>query len=401
MTWGEPLKRRLAGAALIAAIVAALSLPATAPASPDGARASIINGRTASIAEFPALAFVVMAEGSNSFTCTGTVISPRLILTAAHCIEDLDRGGIFPANRFTVVTGLTNPYRSKPTERLDVVATHVFPGYNPGTSHGDAGLLVLATPTAAPPIALAGAVDAPLYGEGVPVAITGWGLTKFKPPLSTQALQATSGLVQAPSLCKAKMRRYEPAYSPASQMCTSSPPGLSTGACFGDSGGPAIATRADGSAVEVGVVSTGGPGCSTRVPNIFTRVDLVSTWAGQWLAATEAGAPPPVANPVLPRLRTADAFIFMRSTLAGAFGNRFLRGDILEIRCRRFSRSRYGCTLLWRGGPRLYSGRVTVFYKVEEDAVVWDKDYRIFSASFRCVVRSANPGRCPESTHQG
>lgn len=400
MTWGEPRKRRLAGAAFFAVIAMALSLPAIAPASSGGAQASIINGRTAAIAEFPSLAFIVRSEGNSALSCTGTVISPRLVLTAAHCIEDLDRGGIAPPSRFTVVTGLANPYRSTPAERLAVSATHVFPGYNPGTGAGDAGLLVLAAPTPAPPIALATAADAPLYAEGLTVAVAGWGLNSFKPRSSLQTLQATTGVVQSPATCKAKTRRYEPAYSPAAQMCTSSPPGLRTGGCFGDSGGPAIAYRADGSAVELGVVSTGGPGCSTNVPNIFTRTDLLSTWAGQWIA-TEQGAPAPVVNPVIPLLRTDDAFIFMRAALTDGFGNRFLRADILDIRCRRFSKARYACILVWRGGPKLYSGRIDVFYKVQEDAIVWDKRYRFRSISVRCWLRSDNPGRCPASTHQG
>ena len=76
-------------------------------------------------------------------------------------------------------------------------------------------------------------------------------------------------------------------------MCTTDPPDHANGGCFGDSGGPAIAQRADGSPVEIGIVSTGGPDCSTKLPNVFTRADRVSTWASEWIAATESGAPPP------------------------------------------------------------------------------------------------------------
>jgi secreted trypsin-like serine protease len=401
MSWGEPRKRRLAGAVLIAVIAASLWAAAAAPASSPGAQASIINGQNATIAEFPSLAFIVRSEGDSALSCTGTVISPRLVLTAAHCIEDLDRGGIAAPSRFTVVTGLANPYRSSEAERLDVAATHVFPQYNPGTGRGDAGLLVLASPTSAPPIALATAADAPLYAGGATVSLAGWGLTRFSTRSSSQVLQATSAVVENPTTCKGRTQPYQSTYSPAAQMCTSSPPGLRTGGCFGDSGGPAIAQRADGSVVEIGVISTGGPGCSTKVPNVFTRADLVSTWAGQWVAATEAGAPVPAFDPVIPRVRTGDAIEFANSALEDAFGERFSNGEIVDARCRRFSQARVACALVWRGGPKLYYGRIAVFYTVQDDAIVWDRQYRFRAVGFRCWLRSDNPGRCPARVFRG
>ncbi len=105
-----------------------------------------------------------------------------------------------------------------------------------------------------------------------------------------------------PAACKARIPRFYKPYSPALQMCTTDPPDHTNGGCFGDSGGPAIAHRADGSPVEIGIVSTGGPSCSTKLPNIFTRVDRVSTWAAEWIAATEPGAPPPALKAQLPAM---------------------------------------------------------------------------------------------------
>lgn len=376
--------------------------PATAPATTAGAHASIIGGDVASIADFPSLSFVAVTPGrGGGFACTGTVIAPRVVLTAAHCVENLDGGGFIPPSQYRVVTGFANPYRTSRAQRSVVTSTHVSPEYNPGTGRGDAGILILAAPVTAPPIALATAADSALYEGGAPVELAGWGLTRFGSSAPPHTLQATSAVVQAPTACRARTKSYNRDYSPPAQMCTSNPPAFKTGGCFGDSGGPAIARRADGSAVEIGVISTGGPRCDTKLPNIFTRTDLVSLWAGQWIAATELGAPPPDANPRLPGLRANNAVEFVEAALSDAFGPRFLRGEILTAGCRRASKIRAKCELAWRAGRTLFYGSITVFYAVRADAVVWDKTYRINSTNFRCRVLGDRPRSCPVHTHRG
>ncbi|HEX5376769.1 MAG TPA: trypsin-like serine protease, partial [Solirubrobacterales bacterium] len=79
--------RGIAALAALCALLSALVVPAAATASP-GAQASIIHGDVASIAEFPSLAFIAARTGKDEgFACTGTVIAPRVVLTAAHCVE--------------------------------------------------------------------------------------------------------------------------------------------------------------------------------------------------------------------------------------------------------------------------------------------------------------------------
>jgi secreted trypsin-like serine protease len=391
-----------AGIALACVLWATLAAPAAAQGTGGGAHASIIGGKPASIAEFPSLAFVVAGDGKGGgFSCTGTVISPRVILTAAHCVEDLDAGGFVPAKGFTVVTGFANPYQTSPAERFAVVDTHVFPGFHPGNGHGDAGILILAVPTAAPPIALATAADAALYEGGSPVDLAGWGLARFDSSAAPRSLRTTSAVVQKPSSCATRTRRYYPVYSPAVQMCTSDPPALRTGGCYGDSGGPAIARRADGTAVEIGIVSTGGPRCSTKLPNVFTRTDKVSAWASEWIAAVEQGAPPPNPSPTLPRLGQDEAVSLVGAALVDGFGERFLRGEVLAAGCARVNRAKARCNLAWRTGRTLFYGQVAVFYAVRRDAVVWDSRYRIRSVGYRCRVLGSKPRSCPVRVHRG
>jgi len=391
------------GAMLAAAIsllalspAAAQAVPVWGAQAPSGAQISIINGDPASIAEFPSLAFI---SARNTFSCTGTVIAPRVVLTAAHCVEDLNLGGFTAPSKYTVVTGRSNPSQTGSGNVLRVSETHVFPRFDPGTAHGDAALLVLASPTPAPPIPLAGEADAALYAGGAGVRLAGWGLTSPNATVPPNGLRSTSNVVLDPSACKSGTRTYYPPYSPAIQMCTTDPPDHRNGGCFGDSGGPVIAQRADGSPVEIGIVSTGGPQCSTKVPNIFTRADLVSTWAAEWVAAIETGAPPPALKARLPRLTEESAEGLVVGVLRTNLGTLFLRNRGLRGGCRRLAPVRVKCELLWQHGSKVYFATVTVFYVLRQNTVAWDNSFVFRRASASCL-RSDRPS-CPVEVKRG
>ncbi|HEX6152765.1 MAG TPA: serine protease [Solirubrobacterales bacterium] len=399
-SWGY-LGRR-AGATVICCSILALllSLPAIASAK-DGAQASIIGGRAATVEEFPSLAYIEARLGQGGSACTGTVVAPRVVLTAAHCIEDLERGLFTPAGNFAVATGTTTPGKSLRENVFRVVETYVFPGFDPGSLTGDAGILVLDRPTTAPPIPLAGPADAALYEGGAPVQVAGWGLTRPNAVDGPDSLRATSMVVQTPSFCVRKTRRFYPPYSPASHVCTLDLPSRKSGGCFGDSGGPLIGQRADGTPVELGIVSTGGPFCSTKLPNVFTRVDFVSTWVSQWIAAIETGAPPPAVDPEtpFPLMTRPVAESFAVYTLQGAFGKRFERADRVLGRCERVNRSRFRCQVTWRAGREIFAGVVSPFYVRRPQGVVWDSHFRIEWASLKCLRSESR--RCPIRTKRG
>ncbi|HEX3735153.1 MAG TPA: serine protease [Solirubrobacterales bacterium] len=389
-------QRRSALAAILCEVLIAAFGSAAAQAE-TGAQTSIIGGQTASIAAFPSLAFIdARLNAKEGFSCTGTVLSPRVILTAAHCVEDLDAGGLTPPHDYAVVTGIANPHRAAATNIFRVANTYVFPEFDPGILHGDAGILVLKTPTTAPPIPLPTAADAALYEGGAPVLLAGWGLTDPHSSLPPHVLHSTSVVVQPPASCKRKTKAYFPFYSTASQMCTTNPPKYKTGGCFGDSGGPVIANHADGSVLEIGVVSTGGPSCSTKVPDIFTRTDRLAGWASDWIAATEAGGPSPLTDaPVeLPSMSKEAAKGFVTGVLARDLGTRFLFAREIDGRCGHVEPASVKCTLDWTTGPNLYSATVTVFYVARRGAAVWDNHYRVRWVNLRCVGSDSKGKSC-------
>lgn len=381
--WGD--LRVPSALAALACVLVVLFIPARASAAPT-AQASIVGGHPVAIEEFPSLSYIEAVEGKGGFSCTGTVVAPRVILTAAHCVESLEKGTITQPSKYALTTGVADPRSADQSNVFHVVANHVFPGFDPGIVHGDAAILVLDRPTTAPPIPLAGAGDAALYEGGAEAQLAGWGLTRGNARETPPHLRATTTIVKPPSFCKQKTSPFYKPYLPTAQACVLSSDRKS-GGCFGDSGGPAIGKRADGSAVQFGITSTGGPECSTKIPTVLTRVDFVSTWVSEWIAAIETGSPPPTIDPStpLPRLTRASAEEFSVFTLINAMGGRFERARELFGSCRKVGVGRFRCQIDWFLGRNVYVSEISPFYLRRQETVAWDSHYRIEWASVKCL----------------
>jgi hypothetical protein len=69
------------------------------------AHAAIIGGTPAESGAFPWLAFVVDEFATGYGLCTGTVVAPNLILTAAHCAENRETRVVNEPSGYSIVTG--------------------------------------------------------------------------------------------------------------------------------------------------------------------------------------------------------------------------------------------------------------------------------------------------------
>jgi len=360
----------------------------------ESARASIVGGKTASISSYPWLAFVSYEGSVEEFGCTGTVVAPRLILTAGHCALT-GTGKVAVASNFAVLTG-TGDLREAAPERVSAVSqVLVFPGYQPVRALNDAALLVLAAPVAAPALPLASAADEALLAGGTPIAIAGWGLTSFTPPQAPAILQEGQTTVQSTQFCQRKLRRVLPVYKPANQLCVRSQLGPGTGLCDGDSGGPGIARRPDGSPVQIGIVSLKGVlDCDPSAPQVLARADIVSPWVAAWTAAIEHGAPAPavvVPDVELPPVTRREAEIVAWFGLEADFGNRFTRGRYHRIGCVRLNREKVKCRVQWLRGAHLYRGGITVYTALPREGSIYEYRYRIRRFDVNCWINNLRP----------
>jgi secreted trypsin-like serine protease len=250
--------------ALTAAAALALAAPATlASAAPTGHPApQIVGGGSAS----QTYSFMVALLQNGSQICGASLISPTWAVTAAHCVS-----GSTP-DQLTVRVGSAD--RTSGGELAGLSRIVVHPNYN---TNDDIALLQLASPVQAAPIRIAD--SAPV---GTATRLLGWGQETPEPggdggPDQLKELDTTlvaSGCAEG--------------FDAATELCVNNPQGpdgSNQGACYGDSGGPAI-TLVNGEWQLIGATSRSGGGSTCAVdPSIYTNVtafkDFVqSTMAG-------------------------------------------------------------------------------------------------------------------------
>jgi len=220
------------------------------------------------------LAFGV-ADGSAMPLCSGEVVSPHVILTAAHCI---DPGALGTTAPIEVFTGATLDASATRDQFLVTSERHVIPtfGYNPDTG-GDAddlGLLVLRDATTIAPIpfnhfALARGFDGQIG------RIVGYGLTTA----SDNALITAGTRRQAPTALFAvneddTLTLYDKSHS----------------ICNGDSGGPAF-FMFDGSEQIGGISREVYAGCPVDEGATDTRTDAWADFIDAHIAAVDGPLP--------------------------------------------------------------------------------------------------------------
>jgi len=395
-------RRRKAPLLAVLAMLAALILAATATAAPNPkATGSVIGGHNAKIAEFPSLAFIEGVQATAGYACTGTVVAPRVILTAGHCVEDIESSSIVEPELIAVATGVSNLKKIQGAQISKVERVLAYPEFDPTQLHGDAGLLILTAPVTAPPIALATSADAALYEPGDELTVAGWGIDNRNTGHAPNQLQSATVPIEEPSRCKEGTRRYYPFFDPSRQVCAIDAPKFHITTCHGDSGGPAIATRTDGTPVEIGVTSLGDGSCNPASPAVFTRVDQISSWVQSWIDAVEAGGPMPKVTvpkahiPTLSRERSEEISVI---AMEEAFGPKFLHGQEQTIKCERLDKARMKCGVTWFQGPNDYFGKVTVFYAIRHNTVLAGVHYTVKWVNDQCYFHGPNPRSCKVET---
>jgi secreted trypsin-like serine protease len=271
------------GVALLG-IVSMAQAPGAAADQPS-AQTSVIGGREAAPGSYPWMAFVVdLLEAEKgpiegAIGCSGTVLSPRVILTAAHCTMDEQSKTLNSTSGYLVVTGVVN--WTDPQRRLSKVARMIpYPKWAPGSARdgfGDAALLILETPTTAPPVSLATPSDTRYLRLGTHARVTGWGMTYYEQPGFTESLMWAKTTLES-SRCEGLWGR----------ICAIDFPKAASGICHGDSGGPLFVSDRKRGWLEIGITEAVFDRCTTHRPQLFTRTDLLSKWIKSRVQQIEA-----------------------------------------------------------------------------------------------------------------
>ncbi|MCC7535886.1 MAG: S1 family peptidase [Deltaproteobacteria bacterium] len=199
--------------------------------------------------------------------CTGSLIAPKVVLTAKHCIQD-EGGGRIPASAIHVNTGA-----SIDSGRLyaDVDEVRTTSGY--AIEGADIAVLLLDRAGSLTPYAFVRDTP-PRVGD--PITAIGYGQTTIGPSGSGPAGTKYRGEAQITQLYPAEFEISGPT------------------TCFGDSGGPGF--LADGRVF--GVVSRGDYSCSSG--SIYTRTDAFLDLIDGAIADTGGSVAPPPPPPPTP-----------------------------------------------------------------------------------------------------
>ena len=306
----------------------------TAGAS-DGPLPGVVGGDPVEAGALPWVAAVALEQDGarvHQF-CGGSLISARIVVTAAHCINlnrDADLEVVLGAEDLDDPDG----------ERIDVVSAAIHPLFNPDFFTYDVGVLLLETPSAQTPVTMTGSGSS-RWRSGVSGIVAGWGSTEEGGGLSDH-LRMVAVPFRPDQACR---RAYGSAYSRQSMLCAGDPGG-GADACQGDSGGP----LASGGRL-VGIVSW-GRGCGRpNAPGVYTRLEapVIRSWveaSGRLLAqGTAAEAAPRTRIKRLRRGRRPSFRLRSPGSAWAVFECRFDRGRWLP------------CATVARPRKRLRGGR--------------------------------------------
>jgi secreted trypsin-like serine protease len=199
-------------------------------------------------------------DGYYYFTCTGSLISEDVVLTAAHCVSE---DGFYAVQ-------LEADTLYEDGQLIPASAVWSSPRYDKRSIQNDLGLLLLETPVPnIKPIKVATRSQTKKVDALKDFTLYGWGVDQNKKEATFLRYTKIREQKRA-ALAAFSSRQFNTTTTIAAGKYLSRER-VYSGACNGDSGGPLVA-RIGGVETLVGITSYGARSCRAKVPSVFTKI---------------------------------------------------------------------------------------------------------------------------------
>ncbi|KAI8901011.1 trypsin-like cysteine/serine peptidase domain-containing protein [Globomyces pollinis-pini] len=219
--------------------------------------------------------FVVAIVQDNTVVCGGALISSNRVLTAGHCLSQIDyTNAVVYAHRFDLRTSL----ESEDAAAYRILGASPHPNYISGNTEYDAAILSLELIRGRTPAVQVYLDTGYLVTTNQFLTVAGWGdLRNFATVSGSPIMMEVPLPVTTDAVC---IQQNPIIKNIESQFCAGY---IRKGrdACFGDSGGPAFVKNSDGTFTLGGIVGL-GQGCGIR-PSVFTKVYAIEPWIRRYL----------------------------------------------------------------------------------------------------------------------